>query len=604
MAVPSTIGSVSPGMGKPGDRVIIIGYNLDATSGVYFGGVSATFSILSGGVLSAVVPTGAVTGPVTATGGIGTATSPSWFIVLSMSIPSMIEHDTDHVDEALARVLVQDKSNAIVVPTVEALAESSQTIEDSAWGLLVSRTLAASSGALLDAFGQIVGQLRNGMDDATYRLWLQAKIYVNSSQGNAQRLIDIALLTTNQAVELQDIPPKTVKIVMPVVMPHGRQIAHMLAQATAGGNKTIFEYHEVEPAFAFLGATGSVGGFPGWATEYTMLTGTPPYCILYANGLWLIGGASGTILTSPDGETWTPQTSGVTGAIRAMAYGAGVYVAVGNGGEIISSPDGSAWTVATTGVTENLYAVTFANGLFVAVGAYHGMGGARGAQTLVSSNGTSWTSHIAGVSADLLAIVYGAGSFFAAGTAGSICVSGDGAAWTTLSVSSDTFRSIVFGGTTFVLGGDNNLCFYYDTSINYGDLVDLSALLYDGTEAVVSLAWDETLGLFIAGGSEGTLLWSTDGVNWEYGEGWDTRMVMHVIAVGTAGLMVGTELAGDEGPILKGTDGKHGWYLSSSPLTSAVHVMAYGAGYFVAADDSGVVVKYFPGGTFASARDK
>jgi len=49
-------------------------------------------------------------------------------------------------------------------------------------------------------------------------------------------------------------------------------------------------------------------------------------------------GEDGTILTSPDGVTWTPRTSGTSNDLNGVAYGNGTFVAVGEDGIILTSP--------------------------------------------------------------------------------------------------------------------------------------------------------------------------------------------------------------------------------------------------------------------------
>ncbi len=58
------VSSVSPNTGKPGDLVIIGGSGFTGATGVTFGGVSATFTVLSDTQVRATVPTGAVVGQV------------------------------------------------------------------------------------------------------------------------------------------------------------------------------------------------------------------------------------------------------------------------------------------------------------------------------------------------------------------------------------------------------------------------------------------------------------------------------------------------------------------------------------------------------------
>jgi hypothetical protein len=51
--------------------------------------------------------------------------------------------------------------------------------------------------------------------------------------------------------------------------------------------------------------------------------------------------STGGVLTSPDGVTWTPQNSGMTGRLLAVTWNGGQFVAVGDSGTILTSPMGS-----------------------------------------------------------------------------------------------------------------------------------------------------------------------------------------------------------------------------------------------------------------------
>ena len=50
----------------------------------------------------------------------------------------------------------------------------------------------------------------------------------------------------------------------------------------------------------------------------------------------MAAGYNGTILTSPDGVTWTSRSSGTTLYLSAITYGAGQFVVVGYRGVILT----------------------------------------------------------------------------------------------------------------------------------------------------------------------------------------------------------------------------------------------------------------------------
>lgn len=69
-------------------------------------------------------------------------------------------------------------------------------------------------------------------------------------------------------------------------------------------------------------------------------------------------GANGTLVTSPDGLTWTTQNAIPTTSLNAVTFGH-QFVAVGDGGSIYTSIDGLAWLPAQNyaATLSNLYAV-------------------------------------------------------------------------------------------------------------------------------------------------------------------------------------------------------------------------------------------------------
>lgn len=85
---PPAVSSFSPASGPAGTLVQILGTNLESVSAVKFNGVSAAFSNLAG-KLTAIVPAGATTGPISLTTPNGVATSAENFTVTQLSGPSI-----------------------------------------------------------------------------------------------------------------------------------------------------------------------------------------------------------------------------------------------------------------------------------------------------------------------------------------------------------------------------------------------------------------------------------------------------------------------------------------------------------------------------------
>ena len=79
-------------------------------------------------------------------------------------------------------------------------------------------------------------------------------------------------------------------------------------------------------------------------SERIIGTGEHLYDVRYANGLWMINGANGTILTSSDGISWTARDSGTEEYLYNAHHANGLLVVIGENGTILTSTDGLSWT--------------------------------------------------------------------------------------------------------------------------------------------------------------------------------------------------------------------------------------------------------------------
>lgn len=87
--------------------------------------------------------------------------------------------------------------------------------------------------------------------------------------------------------------------------------------------------------------------------------------VIFANALYVAVGQAGTILTSPDGATWTSR-AGVNAAhnVLGVAYGAGKFIAITDAQTIVTSPDGVTWTEAAGPAYAGYIDIACSSGVF------------------------------------------------------------------------------------------------------------------------------------------------------------------------------------------------------------------------------------------------
>lgn len=146
---------------------------------------------------------------------------------------------TTHVADAKARLIQQYKSKPRLEALISALSgEQIQALEDAAYAMRNRLNIDLSSGAQLDGIGAIVGQAREGRDDATYRLWIKARIGVNVSEGDIERVISIwKLLSGGTAVQLIEVFPAEIALYTNAPLPVGyeSEILRIMRDVTGAG---------------------------------------------------------------------------------------------------------------------------------------------------------------------------------------------------------------------------------------------------------------------------------------------------------------------------------------------------------------------------------
>jgi hypothetical protein len=124
--------------------------------------------------------------------------------------------------------------------------------------------------------------------------------------------------------------------------------------------------------------------------------------VICANGTFAATTAQGNVLTSPDGFTWTSHAASQGTALAAMTFGNGLWVAVGANGAIVSSPDFITWTHATAVTSNNLNQVLFIPDAYPGNFSYIAVGNAGTIAT--SADALNWTILPSGTTASLTGI--------------------------------------------------------------------------------------------------------------------------------------------------------------------------------------------------------
>lgn len=97
---------------------------------------------------------------------------------------------------------------------LEAFAEVQQDNEDTLIEILRQRDIDNAEGAQLNQWGDIVGELRRTHTDESYRKFIRARISINDSEGDPERLIFILkTLTEGAKIRLIEHPFATVEMI-------------------------------------------------------------------------------------------------------------------------------------------------------------------------------------------------------------------------------------------------------------------------------------------------------------------------------------------------------------------------------------------------------
>jgi hypothetical protein len=306
----------------------------------------------------------------------------------------------------------------------------------------------------------------------------------------------------------------------------------------------------------------------GWEARLPYPTSNPIQDVVHANGIFVAVGDAGTILTSPDADEWTTQTSGTVNNLNAVTFGNGLFVAVGSEGPLLRSTDGVRWDSSPSPTQLWLWGVTYANGLFVAVG--------WAGTVLTSPDGANWIQRTSGGTDWLTDVAYGNGTFLAVGFNQNFGVqalyltSTNGIDWTGIP-SPTAANGLVFADGKFVVAGVTSIV----TSVDGHTWAPVSS-------PPVNLLQDVTYanGTFVAVGYY-QIMTSSNAVNWR-------ALPFNEILFAVTYAQNFFIAAGWAGTIATSPDGRTWTELFDSPTTSILDV-AEANGITVAVGDRAIL---------------
>lgn len=134
---------------------------------------------------------------------------------------------------------------------------SVQGLESACQQVLTQRTIDAAVGTQLDMIGLLVNQVRNGLDDDTYRRYCRAAVSANRSDGSTENLLTVVrLILAEPGTHLHLVQSATATITMRVegvslTSPLAETAYTFLARSAAGGVRVLMDYGLSPPSTWF-----------------------------------------------------------------------------------------------------------------------------------------------------------------------------------------------------------------------------------------------------------------------------------------------------------------------------------------------------------------
>jgi hypothetical protein len=322
-----------------------------------------------------------------------------------------------------------------------------------------------------------------------------------------------------------------------------------------------------------LGQVFTGTDFLGWTPQNSGTTNDLQAVAFFGNRI-IIAGANGTAGYSDDGVIFTTTTLNTTNWLVGVAASPNLVVAVGDNAVIYTSTDGANWHYQGQAPGNNgnwLLSVAWGAGVFVALG--------ESGYVATSSNGTNWTKRTnLATSPDLTSVAYVSNApatfpnpgFWAVSYQGQAFYSSNGTAWASASVPSNTnvFWTVTANNTSGLVAGDSDV---YLAASASAWRKQSDPLLTLGSPVPVwpyyAAAWDSTNGAYRLAGDDGMMVKGTptnSAYAWQM-QYQSARDLLWAVTL-AGGLYVAV---GDHARIMTSDNGGE-WNIEALPLTNSV----------------------------------
>lgn len=365
-----------------------------------------------------------------------------------------------------------------------------------------------------------------------------------------------------------------------------------------------------------------------WSTRrLERSTSNDLWSVAYGKERFVAVGNDGKIFSSADSIEWVDESSGTDDDLRKVFYADGIFVAVGLGGELLTSPDGRDWHRDDSATINALWGIGYGDGRFMAVGEEgtilqsdslftrpslrlsKNAGPARvtaGSELRykidIENDDKTQAANVRVIDQLPASVNY----LSASSTQGS-CSEHDGVVECELgSLKKNTSATVSINVTPTLAGTISNTVMArgantdpvessLDTTVFPASPLDRwhSRNTPIPVDKLKSIIYGDDL--FLAVGSNGTILSSEYGVEWSNVDSTISTCLNAVSYLN--GLFLA---AGDDGVILTSPDGLN-WTQKHSNPGNHLHAISYGAGNYIVVGDSGRVYRSVDGNEWSSS---